>query len=185
MKTFNKLAFLNEAISTDKFRHDVDEAFWDAPNKRLAATDGRRLHIWNLSDGYEKAYKLPEKPCYVKLMVKDNLIVPLEKDERFPSIDRVIPKRNETLTAHFDRNDKDHHGRFLVSLFTATQNLVNLEYLKPLFGQEWKITTQGIDKAMRFDGADDLTKDLIAVIMPVDPKEASAYVTLINKENEE
>ena len=60
MQGFNKMRFINAAISKDKSRYYMCDAYWNADKGRLEATDGRRAHVWKLSDGFKRAYNLPE-----------------------------------------------------------------------------------------------------------------------------
>ena len=160
MKGFNKMRFISAAISTDKSRYFMCDAYWNAEKGRLEATDGRRAHVWALREGLRDAYKLPEKSCYVKLLPKENMIVPLQHDYQFPNIDRVTPEKSATFRVNLA---EDKGNRAYACFSIAANRIVNSDYIGDLMGEVWEASIQNDPtKALRFD-----CDDLVAVIMPM------------------
>lgn len=154
-----KLAFVSDAIGKDLTRPYCTDAYYDAEKKRLSATDGRRLHAWNLSDEEVSAFRLSDS-SYVKIMPKDGIVIPINKEYQFPMIDKVIP---ESSPRHYFSPSAKDDGSSVVALCIKTGAIFNPEYFRKMLGHGWKVSYKDNMHAFRFDHA---SWDAISVIMP-------------------
>jgi DNA polymerase III sliding clamp (beta) subunit (PCNA family) len=169
MKT-NILAFLNAARSKDETRYFMIEAYFDAEAKRLAATDGQRLHFRDLSDGEIAAYGL-DASGFVALDEKRNIITYVKLDGQFPNYMRVIPdyapNMDDDKAPSLDTRDFDRSA----PQFLVRESIVfNLAYLRDLKkgSEKWRCAFDPHDKKRRaVHFIAESNSALHAVIMPI------------------
>jgi len=173
---FEKLAFVSDAIGKDNTRPYYTDAYYDAEKKRISATDGRRLHVWNLSEDEVSAFGLSES-SYVKIMPKDGIVLPIKKEYQFPMIDKVIP---EASPKHYFSPSAKDDGSAVIALCVKTGAMFNPEYFRKMLGYGWKVSYKDNMHAFRFDHA---SWDVISVIMPKSFKEVinQAFPEDLNK----
>lgn len=154
-----KLSFVSDAIGKDVTRQYCTDAYYDAEKKRLSATDGRRLHVWNISDEEVSAFGLSES-SYVKIIPKEGIVLPIKKEYQFPMIDKVIP---ESSPKHYFSPSAKDDGSSVVALCIKTGAMFNPEYFRKMYGYGWKVSYSDNSHAFRFDHA---SWDAMSVIMP-------------------
>lgn len=121
---FNAPKFIQSAVSDDKTRPFMMHPYYDAENKRLVATDGRRLHMW------QDPPFTSDKSTYVH--ISKDLILPVEMEYQFPNYQLVIPEGKE-LGEPVEVAAGDE--AMCIPRFFVTHGVrINLKYLSPLFG---------------------------------------------------
>ena len=104
--------------------------------KRIAATDGHRLHI------FKPSQKLP-LGTYEVIESKEKIIFNLIPDYNFTNWVGVIPKHRRDIRLQVRSNPKEDHVQAVAAIFRAlpADRLLNLQYLSDcLNGDEyWKV----------------------------------------------
>lgn len=150
MKT-NPFAFINAARSKDKTRYFMVEAYFDAEHKRLAATDGKRLHFLDLDSELISTLGLVASG-YVALDEKRMTVSYVKLNGQFPNYVRVIPEyapdMNNKKAPSLDTRDLDISAPY----FLVRESIVlNLAYLRDLKkgADKWRFAFDPIDKKRR------------------------------------
>ena len=168
-KGFNTLAFIASAIATDPTRYFMCDAYFDKENSRLVATDGLRLHFWDMSEGEIHAYNLQDVPesTYVKILVKDNKILPFKLEAQYPNYKRVIPEYDKQPENKCILLDGKHAKDMEITRFCARTGIaINYKYMADIAGKNWQYEVASFEpekKAVKFF---DPKSRLTAIIMP-------------------
>jgi hypothetical protein len=179
-----KLKFVLSAVSDDKTRPNLSKPYFDVERKALVATDGKRLHAVELSEGYSEALGMQGfKSCYIDILITKNDFVVKKSslDLEFPPWRRVVPSYGFASIYDEDNNlrpkcfklklDTALEKRYEPSILMAKLGIaIDLDFFKPLSGFTWNVTTDDPQRAAVFllDESEDLST--FAVIMPLSLK---------------
>ena len=171
---------VKKACSPDKTRYFMNFMYWDAREKTLVATDGRRLHMLTGSN-IESLFKGVTSDRFVELTGEVLLCYDQKAYGRFPNWKRVIPDVKNLVQVdkdsgsngakQFDPFDAsrlcqiDLYGMLLPF---CTGHAINFQYLRELHGGEYRVMySKDEGRALRFidNGGRDYTFE--AVIMPL------------------
>ena len=152
---------LSECVSKDQTRYFMERPYLDMENKRISATDGRRLVILHLSDPeIEVLDDAGIKDGHYDLVKvrKETKLVPVTEDcGQFPNIDRVLPDYSDRpwlFKESFGLSGKfDIDSPIIAGLILAIGGPINLDFLKTLHktdGINVKHAGWGEPKAIKF-----------------------------------
>lgn len=173
---FEGIAFCNRVVSTDKVHYYMNGIHFNRDQRRLEASDGRRIHIYKLSDDeYTTLTQLPDDENIFNVTVKKDYIT-FEKQIRgpFPNAQAVIDKQASArvltdINHQFDKIGtrtnskpaKTDYEFLLFSLYNAGLFL-QTDFVKDLYGVPWRIIGVSTpNDAVEFRGS-----DFYALIMP-------------------
>ena len=159
--------FIAAAVSRDATRYFMTSAYFDAAARALVATDGRRMHIVYLSE-YECSAAGLTTDTYVTFIKQAPFIAPVKIDAQFPNWRKVLPDAAPRFTLDTDINSSTG---WQSALAIKLQAILNIDHLKPLAGNDWRVTPgSAYYKAVRFDyytNDDDASPRATCVIMPM------------------
>jgi hypothetical protein len=172
---FERMAFVIRACSkdTDKPYINILHVEQTRTGSRLVATDGRRLHVSEIS---KKIKSGNYKPVMTKEVI--SLINP-DKEIRFPAWPKVVPEETTRRgvihleNAGFCKDPKQTEKLTLAfnSFVRQTDETINLRYLEDLPKTSWTIYSQaekGKAVILRECGAEE---SVYAVLMPIPQSE--------------
>lgn len=168
---FESTLFVLKALSDDRTRPSMCmvHAERTRSGSRLVCTDGRRLHVAEISIRIHEGN-------YEPVITRTSIILkgPLS-DPDFPNWRKIIPlKTIEKGIVNLEKAALGKNAGLIGSLslihsqvVAKTGEVVNIRYLDDLQKKEWRLLSQeGKLKPILFQRTED-GKDLIAVIMPM------------------
>lgn len=167
-KAPNGLAFIQAAVSDDETRYFMNFPYYDKEEGEfgtLIATDGRRLHLWALTEAERNFYKLPDMPSgFVRIIVREGLIIKHDLDAQFPNWKRVLPEGNKLQA---EKGNFDYSTQLSV-LMAKNAIAFNPDYFKPLAGREWNVymPTERNSDGLLCKAAEFVSGNFRAIIMP-------------------
>lgn len=172
MSNFDILQKVVTAVSDDASRYFMSGLH--AEDGKLVATDGKRMHIWEMPEPVDDEPLIPDGDW--KIVSKDRKSVILEEwDNTFPNWKRVTPDiAGKESVLELDLNDvgvksanAKHFSGQLYRLFDKTGACFNIGFLLDIKGRMWNVYGEAPDKGWTF-----LSDNLHVVIMPIQlPKE--------------
>ena len=171
------MSFIDAARCDDPTRYFMLDPYWDHEAARVVATDGRRLHYWQLNKSapdygeFIEAWGLPlDRSMYLQAVPDLGKYVEKKVDAQFPAYAKVIPdymptdaglkavgkldsRREEdqaALRAVTFKNPTKNGRAFGVPTFLlASQCPISLPYLLDLEGWDWIWATASETPASR------------------------------------
>ena len=189
------MSFIEAARCDDPTRYFMADPYWDHEAGRVVATDGRRLHYWQLNKfspdygEFIEAWGLPaDRSMYLQAVPELGKYIDKKLDAQFPNYSKVIPDYMPTEKiwkgeANIDdttfKNPTKKGRAFGVPDFLlASRCPISLPYLLDLEGWDW-VWASAPEKpashavAFRASGGKDVPgpagSSLHAVIMPFNP----------------
>jgi hypothetical protein len=180
---FLRIAFVSKALSNEKYepmlyRHFIKIETRENDSKRIAvATDGRRLHVAEIS------YSIPEG-YYSVIVKKDKIIFQEEKIDdnfKYPNYRELIPSENNlkevctldlcetSLTKNLKKNG--FFSKQFAKIIKNAEKIINIRYLDDLAKMGWRLYVEeknGVKKqygALVFKAGGE--KELLALIAPM------------------
>ena len=189
------MSFIDAARCDDPTRYFMLDPYWDHETARVVATDGRRLHYWQLNKSapdygeFIEAWGLPgDRSMYLQAVPDLGKYIEKKVDAQFPNYAKVIPDYMPTEEAWKGKANIDNitfknptkKGRaFGVPEFLlASKCPISLPYLLDLEGWDWIWATApeaAPNHAVAFRVVGDVGvpgpkgSSLHAVIMPFNP----------------
>ncbi len=172
---FKELHFVSLAMSDDETRyfmrgvHFSEPAEDDEKNVRIAATDGKQLHIAVVPlEKLKAAYPGWSPGLYAAKCQKTLVSIGKKIDAEFPEYQRVVddPKpRGLHVDLSLSRATRQQHlFAFEIAFHSRLQGFINPDYLRALYGYAWVASMTAKDHKVRFDCT---TLPLVAFIAPM------------------
>ena len=187
------MSFIEAARCTDETRYFMLDPYWDHEAARVVATDGRRLHYWQLNKNapdygeFIEAWGLPlDRSMYLQAVPDLGKYVEKKVDAQFPNYAKVIPGYMPTEEAWkgkanindiaFNNPTKKGRAFGVPEFILASKCLISLPYLLDLEGWDWIWATASetpASRAVAFRAIEGVPgpegSSLHAVIMPFYP----------------
>jgi hypothetical protein len=180
------LSFILAATSDDETRYFMCKPYFDHAEKRLVATDGRRMHYWNLSASDLDVLGLEgvESSTYVEIDPKSHTVAvnsKLTKEATFPNYVKVIPEylgKGEGIELDLSGKAVDCRETGIPLFCVRNRMALNFRYMADCLGLKWtafpspaepssKALAMMESSALGEDGIDRAKSHLVAVIMPM------------------
>ena len=168
---FESAQFVLKALSEDRTRPSMClvHAERTRSGSRLVCTDGRRLHVAEISIRIQEGN-------YEAVLTRTSIILkgPIPSPD-FPNWRKIIPAKTiEKGTINLEKAALGKNAGLIGSLslihsqvVSKTGEVLNIQYLDDLQKKEWRLLSQeGKLKPILFQRTED-GKDIVAVIMPM------------------
>lgn len=166
MKANSNMIFINSAISDDTTRPFFNTAWYDPTEFRVIATDGRRLHIWQIDANIAKTYHIDDI-AEISPIILDTKNSAIHKNQKncgqCVNYARVIPDYPTPETKKFLSFTKKVQTDY-IKFCVCEKIIINPEYFMPLAGETWEYRLAPKDTSVK--AALFLSGPLSAIIMP-------------------